>query len=110
MRRDEESSTASSKSKEEEEDLRDIRDFVINTKVIAIPQPTRVRSCKDKKLIARDEKEEVQAKREYYQNTTSTTDALIMNICHNLVTRGLPSIFIVFSAIYMGFGMSYYHM
>ena len=126
MRRDEESNNPQTKTKGEESDgggdnhnSRDFKDFVINSKVIAMPypptsakkrSPASAAAIVNKKLIARDEKEEVQAKREYYRKNSGATDALIMNVCLSLVTRGLPSVFMVFSLIYVGFGMSFYLM
>ena len=115
MRRDEDIAPNQEKENKIKETV--VQDFVINTKIVRTPTvvPTRVKSCPsaiaDKRLIARDEKEEVQAKREYYENSSAGNtreDAMIMSVCHSLVTRGLPSLFIVFSLVYMGFGMSYY--
>lgn len=81
-------------------------DVNINSRVVPMPKMIEVsQSTRPKNLIARDERQEVNARMSFYESLLGD-DEKLLKVCIHLARTGLPTIFVLFAVIYFAIGFT----
>jgi hypothetical protein len=71
------------------------------------PHRRSAKSARREDLVARDEKVEVEARKEYYESSLEVGNATYLRVCNIFLGIGMPLAYVCFAVTYFIIGFSY---